>query len=277
MPPAPTISIISIVKNDTAGLCATFESVQRQGCGDQIEFIVQEGSPSHDPPILLLLEKISNSGGKVFTQVDRGISHAFNLALDQISGKSILFLNAGDTFYEDTTLRACLDFLHTQGNLGSRIFYGDYFNCRLKRILTTDHHKLNETNSINHQSAFIGANLFDRTRYDERLLVGMDYDFWINPSHQDAFTKMNIVVASYHGAGLSAQPRLAGHKLAVQRFLRALHSREILSSKAIVDLVPRMIKCEQRPRIKRICTLAKKLFGIMLIKELILRNSKQSK
>ncbi len=87
------LTIITIVKNDQAGLDKTLQSARNYA--PWVEHCVIDGS---DAPL-----DVGSSDGMVryFFGRDYGISHAFNRGVLQARGKYVLFLNAGDELIGD--------------------------------------------------------------------------------------------------------------------------------------------------------------------------------
>lgn len=98
---SPQISIITVVRNDLHGMIATLESVQRQTFSD-IEHIVVDGASSDGTA-----EFLKNNAARIavlISEPDEGIYDAMNKGAEKASGDWVIYMNAGDFFYDDDTL-----------------------------------------------------------------------------------------------------------------------------------------------------------------------------
>lgn len=98
----PLISVITVTFNAGATLPATMESVAAQSCHDY-EHIIMDGVSKDST--LEIARQLSTSRTRVVSSPDNGIYDAMNKALRVATGKYVLFLNAGDTFYDSGTLK----------------------------------------------------------------------------------------------------------------------------------------------------------------------------
>lgn len=97
----PRISIITVTYNSATLLEQTIASIARQSYGN-IEFLVIDGSSSDNTP-----EVLRQSGTVISYSVsepDAGIYDAMNKGLKAASGDYVMFLNAGDYFYDEKSL-----------------------------------------------------------------------------------------------------------------------------------------------------------------------------
>lgn len=94
----PALSIITVVKDDPAGLERTLASVRIQGPADA-ELILIDGSAR---PIDENLATPFSC--RVIHEPPTGIYAAMNTGLAQATGRYVYFLNAGDTFADDRVL-----------------------------------------------------------------------------------------------------------------------------------------------------------------------------
>lgn len=97
----PQLTIVTVTKNDLAGLLRTVGSAmvwRRAG----VEHIIVDGSDDPSSAIALANDADSNSGGllRVVPRPARGISDAFNAGLAKAKGEWVWFLNGGDAVHE---------------------------------------------------------------------------------------------------------------------------------------------------------------------------------
>jgi glycosyltransferase involved in cell wall biosynthesis len=97
----PKVSIITVTFNCRDLLIQTIENVFAQTFKD-FEYIVIDGKSSDGT-----VDIIKNNQDKIFfwiSEPDKGIYDAMNKGLKAATGEYVIFLNAGDTFYEPDTL-----------------------------------------------------------------------------------------------------------------------------------------------------------------------------
>lgn len=98
----PLISIITVTFNCRELLGTTLDSVQRQRF-PLAEHIIVDGA-SADGTVDLIRRHEGQLGAWI-SEPDKGIYDAMNKGLHMARGEYVLFLNAGDRFYTDDTLR----------------------------------------------------------------------------------------------------------------------------------------------------------------------------
>ena len=108
----PTLSIVTVVRNDRAGLAATAASIAGQRWAD-LEWIVIDGASTDGTRDLL--DAIEPRPAHAVSEPDRGIYDAMNKGWAAASGEWVLFLNAGDTLCSEATLAEVAPHLHAQG------------------------------------------------------------------------------------------------------------------------------------------------------------------
>lgn len=118
----PLISIITVTFNCRELLGATLDSVQRQRF-PLAEHIIVDGA-STDGTVDLVRRHEAQLGAWI-SEPDKGIYDAMNKGLRMARGEYVLFLNAGDRFYTDDTLRQVFDQDPPAGPAGRPdIYYG---------------------------------------------------------------------------------------------------------------------------------------------------------
>ncbi|MDO4790741.1 MAG: glycosyltransferase family 2 protein [Porphyromonas sp.] len=96
-----TLSVITVCYNAAPLLERTLKSVQEQNY-PHIEYIIIDGASKDNT-----LELVRDSGTAVsvfVSEKDAGIYDAMNKGLKRASGHYVLFMNAGDTFYDSNTV-----------------------------------------------------------------------------------------------------------------------------------------------------------------------------
>ena len=97
--PSPWLSVVTVVKDDSAGFAATRASLLGQDL-DGVEWIVIDGSATavepDSPPDLAV---------HYAWEPPAGVYAAMNSGLERAQGDYVYFLNAGDRLHASTTLR----------------------------------------------------------------------------------------------------------------------------------------------------------------------------
>jgi glycosyltransferase involved in cell wall biosynthesis len=112
------ISVITISYNCVSDLEATIKSVINQTFQD-IEYIVVDGGSKDDTG--KILKKYNNKISKWISESDNGIYDAMNKGLKMATGDYVIFMNAGDTFFDGESV-AKIPFA---GYPEADVFYGE--------------------------------------------------------------------------------------------------------------------------------------------------------
>lgn len=170
----PFISIITINFNDASGLKKTIESVVNQSFQD-VEYIVIDGLSADDS--VEVIEQYCEKIAYWISEKDSGIYHAMNKGIDKASGEYLLFLNSGDVFTSNDTLKEVV----SHKNFRGEIIYGDYQFENGNKIYpdkVTPYYFLKS--SLPHQSTFFKKNVFDiMGRFDESYSICGDRAFFL--------------------------------------------------------------------------------------------------
>jgi len=97
----PLFSIITVTWNAADVIRPTIQSVQRQTSSDY-EMLIIDGASTDDT--LAIVNRASIAALRVFSEPDKGLYDAMNKGIARARGKYIMFLNAGDSFADDTVL-----------------------------------------------------------------------------------------------------------------------------------------------------------------------------
>lgn len=172
------ISIITVNYNNRKGLEKTIQSILSQTQRDY-EFIIIDGGSTDGSKELI--ESYSEKLDYWVSEPDAGIYNAMNKGIKVAKGDFLIFMNSGDSFYEDTVLEKVNPLLVDEFD----IYYGDNYKVKpnSKRKKTYPE-KLSfsffYTNCINHQATFIRKQLFfDYFMYNEKFKIVSDWEFFI--------------------------------------------------------------------------------------------------
>ena len=204
------LSIITINYNDEKGLKKTLESVVNQTF-KEFEFVVIDGGSTDGSTELILdcKDKISYWT----SEKDNGVFHAMNKGIKVATGDFVIFMNAGDTFYSETTLTEVVPELNAEFD----IYYGDNYkeSANSKRLKTYPEHlqfSFFYTSSLNHQSTFIRKSLFDEHfYYNEEYKIASDWEFFTYViCHKNVpYKYLKKTISVYDFNGISSNPKFS--------------------------------------------------------------------
>lgn len=169
-------SVVTVVLGDLNGLRKTRDSVQCQSY-EQVEWIIRDGGSGVE-----MLSYLESLNGNVIwsSEADRGIYDAMNHGISMCTGDFVVFMNAGDVFYDNTILAQVATVL-SEGGIGADILFGGarlYFPTSGRSAYRPP--RLAE-NSIwhgipaNHQATFYRKELVESTPYDLQYRLCGDY------------------------------------------------------------------------------------------------------
>jgi len=169
-------SVITVCYNDLTNLQHTLASVMSQDFED-FEYIIVDGGSSDGTREYLEIQQ----GIKYISEVDNGISDAFNKGVKLASGSWIIFLGAGDKFINSNVLLSVKkkmlckqDYYILWGNvffINSNNDIGRHNLCQYPKKT------LKVYNCFHHQGVFHNKKLFDEIGvFDDGIRVAMDYD-----------------------------------------------------------------------------------------------------
>ncbi len=98
---SPLFSIITITFNAAATLPATLKSVEQQSFTDY-EYLVVDGASTDGT---VAIARASSAVTSVTSEPDRGLYDAMNKGLRRVTGRYLIFLNAGDALHAPDTLQ----------------------------------------------------------------------------------------------------------------------------------------------------------------------------
>lgn len=170
------ISIITVNFNDAVGLESTVRSVISQK-SDKYEFIIIDGGSTDGS--VEIIKKYADKIDYWISERDRGIYHAMNKGVVQAHGDYCLFLNSGDSFYNEKVLDYILKVEYNDdiivGRVVSKNGHSQLFLPPSREISL--YYLFSGT--VPHQGAFIRTDLLRRIPYDENLKIVSDWKFFL--------------------------------------------------------------------------------------------------
>ena len=212
------VSIITIAYNAEKTIAKTIESVLNQDY-ENLEYIIIEGKSTDHT--LEVIKKYQNKKIHLISEVDNGISDAFNKGIKLATGDLIGLINADDSLLPhaiSSLILACKD--ETDVIYGNTIVKDEINNLIIKKIATSPEQLKYELPFI-HQSSFVRKNIYQKYGlYSEKYKICMDYEFFariyqnrVNFQYVDTF----VSVFSYGGTSCEHPFRTINENLSIAR------------------------------------------------------------
>ncbi|AFD09247.1 glycosyltransferase family 2 protein [Solitalea canadensis] len=113
----PVLSVITIVYNGSGFIERTIKSVVNQSYKN-IEYIIIDGASKDNT--LEIVKRYEENIALWISEKDKGIYDAMNKGLQLAKGDYVIFMNAGDQFHNETTVKRIFT-----TNANADIYYGD--------------------------------------------------------------------------------------------------------------------------------------------------------
>lgn len=239
-----TISIITVSYNDLEGLQRTLESVRKQ-CSHEYELIVIDGGSTDGS--LQIIKQNENLITYWESSPDGGPFFGMNKALAHVTGDYCIFMNAGDSFYDEHVLEKFLERNRTKdiytGVAAEHLERGLYqWNPPYAIDLSL---KFFYRGALSHQSSFIKTALLKAHPYDTRYHIVADWKFFLEMIlfHHATYEPLPFFVSHYMDGGISRDAVKAfaerDHVLAELFTSRQLHDMHLQlawdKQKSLVD------------------------------------------
>jgi len=204
-------SIVTVCKNNLAGLIKTVSSVLKQQDAD-FEYIIYDGN-SNDGTVEYI-KSITDSRLIWRSQNDSGIYDAFNKCIDLASGDYLLFLSSSDVLTYDNTLNKIEEKIHYRiANDEPIVFYGkivflDNKKLTAKVSLEMKHNKYEfyKGVAIHHPSWIVPLNLYRKLgHYNKNYISMSDYDYLLRLyNHKIKFEYIDVSLVTKDPPGVSS-------------------------------------------------------------------------
>lgn len=173
------ISVITVCLNAKDVIEKTFKSVINQTYKDW-EFVVFDGVSTDGT--LDIIEKYKEYIAVFQSQKDGGIYDAMNKALKCALGDYLIFLNAGDTLYDDRVFERVAAKIKEQNNPDFAFGYANYTGDdslpdRIDKYPRWRNKYFFANFCMCHQCIFYKKELFNDSDYDTSFLIYADWEF----------------------------------------------------------------------------------------------------
>ena len=198
----PKFSILIVTLNAASEIKKTIQSVQEQTYSNY-EVIVKDGKSKDDT--LSFVPK--DARYKIYSKEDKSVYDGMNQAIDMAKGDYIIFLNAGDMFYDKSVLENVVDYIEKNHIKSKCVLYGDY--SRKDKLVQVQKKMLNDfylyRRPLCHQSIFYSRDIFEiHVRYDINYKISADHDLTLKLwKNKVPFYHVGTAICIYMGDGIS--------------------------------------------------------------------------
>ena len=210
LPDSLLFSIITIVRNDKAGLLETADSIQGQSARNY-EWIIIDGASTDGTTDLL--SNLANDHCRFISEKDSGIYDAMNKGVLRAEGAYMIFMNAGDRFANGDVLKKIDEMLGVLDRQPDFLF-GDAYEIadsgqRFLKKATTP--KMISYGMFTHHQAMLYRRGFaEDMQFETSYRIAGDYDFTARFLRRGASShRLPIAICEFKRGGLSmVNPRL---------------------------------------------------------------------
>ncbi|HIF9232351.1 TPA: glycosyltransferase family 2 protein [Photobacterium damselae] len=203
------ISIVTVTYNSANDLDKTISSIKQQVKNNYELIVIDGGSSDHTNEIHKKYESIIDC---YISEPDHGIYDAMNKGLDYANGEFVLFLNAGDYFYDDKVIKNISDVLlsNTESIIFGRALISNEDNVNWDYPNNT----INSENinqwfmkyPPNHQCVFFPREFYRNNRYTMKLKIGSDVDYIYKAINNHGFVFYDGYISRFILGGVSNKP-----------------------------------------------------------------------
>lgn len=210
----PRISVVIATLNGEAGLQRALDSVAAQTY-PHLEVVAMDGG-SRDATVDILRR---NEARLAYweSSPDTGIYHAWNKALDHVTGDWVCFLGADDWYAGPDVMAQVADAI-TEDGAAHRVYYGHMdkhqddggvYHARERPWTARRRNRFRRGVMFPHPAAFHDRTIFEEFgRFDESFRIAGDYELLLRVLKQGEGAKLvDALVVNMTAGGMSQDPR----------------------------------------------------------------------
>lgn len=225
------ISIITINYNNANGLRITLESIKSQTYKNY-ELIIIDGNSTDNS-----LSIIKDYRYEFISEPDKGPFDAMNKGIIKATGDYCIFMNSGDSFYDENVLESFIS-IHPTKDI--------YTGIALEHLKNMLHHwvpakeeelslRFFYRNTLSHQASFIKTSIMKTNLYDINYKIVSDWLFFVKVLllQNITYQQLPFIVCNYMDGGISrnekeafAEREKALEQLFGMRIMRDLHTMQ---------------------------------------------------
>lgn len=201
----PLFSIITVCYNETGNIKKTLDSIIEQSFRDFELIVVDGGSTDGTKEIV---QQYEQNIAWWCSERDYGIYNAMNKGVSHATGEYVIFMNAGDWFYNKHVLENVHDKKQNTDVIEGYVVVSNK-NVRLREKYEDLYVHL-FTDTLSHQGAFIKRTLLLSHPYDEKYKIVADWKFWLEALILEgrSFSFIELDIAYYDTTGISSKPEI---------------------------------------------------------------------
>lgn len=189
-------SIVTVVFNGEKDIERTVRSCITQTYSNY-EYIIIDGKSTDSTLDIINSFKIS----QLISEKDHGIYDAMNKAIILAQSDWILFMNCGDTFYDNNVLSNVAAKINKCGS-NPDVIYGNTiydYNNKYMRVIAKPIELINREMVFCHQSTFVKTSVHKKHLFDLRYKLAADYNLFFQLYKQNMiFQHIDILVAIFN-------------------------------------------------------------------------------
>lgn len=191
------ISVATVTYNASKYLQKTIDSVFNQDYPN-IEFIIIDGQSTDET--LEIIKANSEKISFTISEPDKGIYDAMNKALYYATGDFIIFMGAGDIFYNNNVISSMVCNFKEKDN----IYYGNVILEGLNKKYWGRFTRLKwAIGNISHQAIFYPQQIYKQYKYNLKYKVYADYAYNLQLLQSYPFIYLNKIITLYDMNGFS--------------------------------------------------------------------------
>lgn len=199
------ISVITVLLNAEQEIQQTLESVVGQSYPNKEIIVIDGGSTDRSPEII---EQYRDRIDRFYSGKDKGIYDAMNRGMEMAEGDFIIFMNAGDTFFNELTLEKTVREMDDPDTLyyGQAAFTdagGNVTRIYGKQVTRYRFAKQN----ICHQSVFYPHCWYKNRKYDLTYPILADWVYNLTAYKEIPFRFLPFVICNFDTTGISFTSR----------------------------------------------------------------------
>jgi glycosyltransferase involved in cell wall biosynthesis len=210
----PLLTIITVTLNNKNGLEKSLDSILKQKYNN-IELIIVDGKSEDGTKEYIKTNKnLIENKLKRFLYIyekDNGIYDAMNKGIKASTGDWIIFMNAGDNFFDDEVISKIFedDSIFNE----AEIIYGKtnlIANEELEIISKPKRlQNINYGMIFTHQSVFVRTDLLKNNLFANNYKLCADYDFFLHMYQQKRkFKEIDLIISNFEETGVSSNNKL---------------------------------------------------------------------
>lgn len=211
------VSIITVVYNGCAIIEDTIKSVIEQTYKN-IQYIIIDGNSSDGT--VKIIEKYISKIDTFLSEKDKGIYDAMNKGLCRVKGDFVIFMNAGDYFYNNEVIN---DFVKINPDKNMS-YYGNvtYFSNNTSYVFIANlssKYCFLKHNTFSHQAIFYSKKWLDIIgNYNLNLRVSADFDLTYRMIKKSKFENLKSIIARCNADGFSTNNAIQSYRDRIKCF-----------------------------------------------------------